>query len=138
MPELKTSRNDGDVIKFLNGIENPKRRQDGYAVLGLMKKVTGEAPKMWGTSVIGFGTTTMTYANGKTNEWMATGFSPRKQSLTLYIMDGFEGHDELMKRLGKHTTGKSCLYIKKIEDVNMGVLVELVDKSVNHMRKSNP
>jgi hypothetical protein len=138
MAELKTQLNDGDVLDFLKSVENPTRRGDSLVVLELMKAVTGETPKMWGTSIVGFGASTMTYANGKTNQWMATGFSPRKQSMTLYIMDGFEGYDELMARLGKHSTGRSCLYIKKIEDIDQDVLRELVSKSVEHMRKTNP
>ena len=130
MAELKTRRNDGDVNAFLDGVEDDRRREDSYAVLALMKEVTGEEPRMWGGSIVGFGEYISTYASGRTVDWMATGFSPRKQALTLYITPGFTRFDELMGKLGKHTTGKSCLYIKKLEDVDLDVLRELIGQSV--------
>jgi hypothetical protein len=92
---------------------------------------------MWGTSIVGFGSYHYKGASGREGDWMLTGFSPRKQNLTLYIMPGFEDYDSLMKNLGKHTTGKSCLYIKKLEDVDTKVLKELVTKSVKKMKQMN-
>ena len=134
MAELKTQKNDGDVMEFLSSVENEKRRDDSYEILNLMKDVTGEEPTMWGSSIIGFGSYHYKYASGREASWFLTGFSPRKQSLTLYIMEGFEKYDELMSKLGKHSTGKSCLYIKKLEDVDMKVVRELVDKSVAFLK----
>jgi hypothetical protein len=103
-----------------------------------MRKVTAEEAAMWGKSIIGFGEYTYRYASGREGEWMLVGFSPRKQNLTLYIMSGFDDYDELLSKLGKYKTGKSCLYINKLEDVDMGVLEELVSKSVEHMKRTNP
>ena len=137
MAELKTKRNDANVEDFINSVENEKRRADAFKVLNLMKRVTGEAPKMWGSSIVGFGSYSYTYASGRTGDWMQIGFSPRKQSLTLYIMDGFNNYDELLKQLGKHKTGKSCLYISKLEDVDMNILEELVRASVQHVKERN-
>ena len=121
-------------MEFLSSVENEKRRDDSYEILNLMKDVTGEEPTMWGSSIIGFGSYHYKYASGREASWFLTGFSPRKQSLTLYIMEGFEKYDELMSKLGKHSTGKSCLYIKKLEDVDMKVVRELVDKSVAFLK----
>ncbi len=133
MAELKTTKNDGDVEAFLNGVEDDERRTDAFTVLELMEDVTGSEPRMWGDSIVGFGEYTYRYASGRTGEWLATGFSPRKQALTLYIMPGFERYQELMVRLGKYKTGKSCLYIKRLGDVDLTALRELVDASVRHI-----
>ncbi|GAB4577913.1 MAG: hypothetical protein Fur0022_06450 [Anaerolineales bacterium] len=137
MTELKTQKNDASVEAFLNSIEDEKKRQDSYAILELMKEVTGSDPVMWGTSIIGFGQYHYKYASGRENDWMLTGFSPRKQNITLYIMAGFEQYEALLSKLGKHSTGKSCLYIKKLEHVNLDVLRELVKQSIDHMAKTN-
>lgn len=137
MAELKTQKNDGDVEAFLNSVAHEKRRTDSFKVLELMKEVTGEAPKMWGSSIIGFGRYHYKYASGREGDWFLTGFSPRKQSLTLYITAGFDEYDELMTKLGKYKTGKSCLYINKLEDVDQAVLKELVQKSAAHMAAAN-
>lgn len=134
MAELKTKVNDASVEDFLNSVTHEKRREDSFKVLELMQRVTGEPPKMWGDSIVGFGTYTYKYASGREGEWMVTGFSPRKQALTLYIMAGFERYDELMENLGKYKTGKSCLYVKKLEDVDIAVLEELVKASAEHMK----
>ena len=131
MAELKTKPTDESVVAFLNKVENDRRRQDSFKVLQLMKEITGEEPKMWGTSIVGFGSYTYKYASGREGEWMAIGFSPRKQALTLYIMDGFGEYDALLGELGKHKTGKSCLYINKLDDVDMDVLRDLIQKSVD-------
>jgi hypothetical protein len=138
MAEAKTKPNDQSVEGFINKVSDEKKRQDSFAILELMKQVTGKEPIMWGDSIVGFGTYKYKYASGREGEWMVTGFSPRKQNLTLYIMSGFDEYEELLENLGKHTTGKSCLYIKKLEEVDQDVLRELVSKSVAHMEASNP
>jgi hypothetical protein len=107
------------------------------AVLQLMAEVTGAEPKMWGDSIIGFGNYHYKYASGREGDWFLAGFAPRKQNLTLYIMAGFDGYEALMASLGKYKTGKSCLYIKKLEDVDTAVLKQLIKQSVEHMQKSN-
>lgn len=137
MAELKTKPNDQSVEGFLNRVPDEKKRKDSFDILELMKQVTGEEPIMWGDSIVGFGTYKYKYASGKEGKWPITGFSPRKQNLTLYIMSGFDEYDELLENLGKHSTGKSCLYIKKLEDVDQDVLRELVSKSVEHMAATN-
>ena len=134
MAEVKTKENDGDVLAFLNSVENKQRREDALAVLELMKDITGEEARMWGTSIVGFGHYTYKYASGREGDWMCCGFSPRKTSLTLYIMDGFDKHQELMNQLGKFKTGKSCLYIKKLDDVNLAVLNDLIAESYHYIK----
>lgn len=138
MAELKTKLNDASVEDFINQVDDEKKRNDSFEVLKLMKTLTGEEPKMWGGSIVGFGTYHYKYASGQEGDWMLTGFSPRKQALTLYLMSGFAGYDELLSKLGKFKTGKSCLYIKKLEDINQEVLSELIVKSVDYMKKNNP
>lgn len=137
MTELKTQKNDASVEEFLDSVDNEKKRQDSYAILELMKDVTGEEPAMWGTSIVGFGSYHYKYASGRENEWFLVGFSPRKQNLTLYIMSGFDEYESLLEDLGKHKTGKSCLYINKLEDVDLSTLRDLVEKSVAHMAETN-
>ena len=129
MAELKTRKNDADVDAFLDGIENEKRRDDCRAVVELMAEVTGKPPVMWGDSIIGFGSYHYRYATGREGDWMATGVSPRKQSLTVYIQTGFQRHAELMEKLGRYTTGKSCLYVKRLEDIDTDVLRDLIRDS---------
>jgi hypothetical protein len=135
MAELKTKKNKVSVEVFLNKIENEKRKKDSFAVLELLKKCTKSEPSMWGLSIVGFGNYHYKYASGREGDWFKVGFSPGKQNMTLYIMTGFSRHEEIMKRLGKHKIGKSCLYINKLEDVNLSVLEELVESSVNHLSK---
>jgi len=137
MAELKTKPNDGSVEAFLNNVSDPKKRQDSYAVLELMKQVTGEEPVMWGDSIVGFGSYHYSTKSGQEGDWFLTGFSPRAQSLTLYIMSGFDQYDELMSKLGKYKTGKACLYVKKIEDVDTDVLRELVRLSAEYIARYN-
>jgi hypothetical protein len=138
MAELKTKPTGQDVTEFLNSVPDERKRQDCFAVLELMREVTGEEPKMWGSSIVGFGSYHYKYASGREGDAALTGFSPRKQNLTLYITAGFEQYDDLMQKLGKHTTGKSCLYVKRLSDIDTGVLRELVQKSVDHMKRTNP
>ena len=137
MAELKTQENDASVDDYLNSVEDEKKRAASFKVKELMEEVTGEEARMWGDSIVGFGHYNYKYASGREGEWFLTGFSPRKQNLTLYVMDGFEGYDQLLGKLGKYSTGKSCLYIKKLEDVDQEVLRELVSKSVEHMKETN-
>lgn len=133
MAELKTQPNAASVEDFLNTVPDEEKRADAFAVLKLMKQVTKAKPKMWGSSIVGFGEYHYTYESGREGDWFLTGFSPRKQSLTLYIMSGFARYDSLMKKLGKYKTGKSCLYIKKLEDIDLVILKELITQSVNHV-----
>jgi hypothetical protein len=120
---------------FKSGIEDEKRRQDCFAVLKLMKKITKQKPKMWETGIVGFGDYHYKYKSGCEGDWFVTGFSPRKQNLTLYIMSGFAKYGELMSKLGKYKTGSSCLYIKRLEDINQDVLKELIEQSVKAVSK---
>lgn len=133
--ELKTKLNDASVEKFLDAVPDEKRRADSYAVLELMKKVTKHEPKMWGGAIIGFGSYRYKYASGQEGDWPPAAFSPRKANLTLYIMPGFDRYEELMKKLGKYKTGKCCLYINKLEDVDQKVLKELIKASYDLMCK---
>jgi len=133
MAELKTNKTQASVTQFLNGVANDTRRKDAKTVLKLMKEITGAKPRMWGPSIIGFGDYHYKYATGREGDWFLTGFSPRKEALTLYIMAGFTKYDPLMKTLGKYKTGKSCLYIKNLEDVDQKVLKQLIKESVKHV-----
>jgi hypothetical protein len=137
MAELKTQKTDDSVEAFLNSVEHDKRRADAFKVVELMKEVTGEEPKMWGSSIVGFGDHHYKYESGRQGDWFVTGFSPRKQNLTLYIMAGFDEYDELLGKLGKYKTGKACLYINKLEDVDLSTLRQLVKKSAEHMAQTN-
>ena len=137
MAELKTKPTDHSVEAFLNSVADDQKRQDSFTILNLMAEVTGDEPQMWGDSIVGFGRYHYKYASGREGDWFLTGFSPRKQSLTLYIMAGFDDYDNLMAQLGKYKTGKSCLYIKKLKDIDQAVLRELVKQSVEHMVTSN-
>ena len=135
MAELKTKPTNASVRDFLNGIEDEQERRDAKTVARIMKRVTGKPPKMWGPSIVGYDSYHYVYASGREGDFMVAGFSPRKQALTLYIMSGFSGHQALMKKLGKHSTGKSCLYIKRLDDVDLEVLEELITCSVAHVKK---
>ena len=137
MAELKTQPNQSSVVDYLNSVENEGKRADSFKILELMQEVTGEEAIMWGDSIVGFGTYRYKYASGRQAEWFLTGFAPRKQNLTLYIMSGFENYEQLLEQLGKYKTGKSCLYINKLEDVNLDVLRKLVKESVDHMIETN-
>lgn len=134
MAELKTKPTKSSVEKFLNKVEDKKKQEDSFKVLELMKKITKEEPKMWGPSIVGFGKYHYKYASGREGDFFLTGFSPRKQSLTIYIISGFKKFDGLMKKLGKFKTGSSCLYIKKLEDVDLKILKELISQSVKYMK----
>lgn len=135
MSDLKTKPTDASVAKFLHGVEHEKRKQDALVVNEMMERITGEKGRMWGASIVGFGSYHYKYASGREGDWMMTGFFPRKSALTLYIMPGYGEFDDVMARLGKHRTGKSCLYLNKLEDVDLAVLEELIVKSVHWMRE---
>src|SRR5690349_18012586 len=137
--ELKTKVNDASVTKFLNSVADEQKRNDCFEILKLMKQITKAEPKMWGSSIVGFGSYHYKGKSGREGEWMLTGFSPRKQNLTLYLMGGFNTMGDfdaaLLKKLGKCTTGAGCLYIKKLDDVDKQVLKELVQASVKRMKQ---
>ena len=134
MAELKTKQTDESVEKFLNSIPDAERRGDCFAIAKLMEEITGHKPRMWGASIVGFGSYHFKYATGREGDWMVIGFSPRKKDLTLYIMMGFEKHQELMKQLGKHSTGKSCLYIKRLSDIHLPTLKKLIKTSIKQLK----
>jgi hypothetical protein len=133
MAEMKTKQTNESVKDFLNKIADEERRADCLAVAKMMEDITGEKPKMWGPSIVGFGSYHYKYASGREGDWMVTGFSPRKKDLTLYIMMGFERHRDLMEKLGKHSTGKSCLYIKRLADVHVPTLKKLIKTSIKDL-----
>lgn len=133
MSELKTKPNKNSVSEFIHSIEDPVKKQDSKSLLKLMKEITGSKPVMWGSSIIGFGSYHYKYASGREGDWFVAGFSPRKQSLTLYIMGGIKD-PELFEKLGKHKTGKGCLYFKRLADVDEGVLKQIISNSVARVK----
>ena len=135
MAELKTKRTEASVDDFIAGIADEQRREDCRALLAMMKRVTKAPPKMWGASMVGFGSYHYRYASGRAGDWFLAGFSPRRQDLTVYVMAGFEDYPELMARLGKYKTGKSCLYLKRLSDVDAAVLEKLIAASVRDMKE---
>ncbi len=137
MADLKTKRTDASVDDFLNAIKDEQVREDCWTIVAIMNKATKAEPQMWGSSIVGFGDHRYKYASGREIDWMLTAFSPRKQNITLYIWPGFEGYDELMAQLGKHSCGKACVYIKRLSDVHLPTLKKLINASVKHKRKNN-
>ena len=135
MSENKTKPTNASVVQFLNSIENEARRIDSFTILEKMKAITGKPAVMWGDSIVGFGSYHYKYDSGREGDMLITGFSPRKQNLTLYIIDGFKRYQELLPKLGPHKTGKSCLYIKKLSDIDMDILTELITTSFTHFDK---
>ncbi len=135
MSENKTIPTNASVTEFLNTIENETRREDSFVILKKMKEITGKPAVMWGNSIVGFGSYHYKYDSGREGDILITGFSPRKQNLTLYILDGFDGYQELLSKLGPHKTGKSCLYIKKLSDIDMDILTKLISTSFTHFDK---
>jgi hypothetical protein len=138
MSEPKTKVNDASVADFLNAIPQAQVREDCWTIAQMMEAATDDKPKMWGANIVGFGRHRTVYANGKEADWMLIAFAPRKQNLVLYGLIGFEGHEELLARLGKHSCGKGCLYIKRLSDVDLPTLKELVQASVRHRMKTDP
>jgi hypothetical protein len=134
MAELKTRETKASVEKFINQLPE-QRREDCFQIARMMEEITGDKPKMWGAKIVGFGSYHYKYASGHEGEWPITGFSPRTTDLTLYIMPGFTEYGDLMKQLGKHRTGKSCLYIKRLSDIHLPTLKKLIRASVKHMKK---
>lgn len=135
MAELKTKRTKASVNTFLSTIKDEQVRVDCLKIAALMQKATGAEPAMWGPGIIGFGSYHYKYASGREGDWMLTGLSPRKANLTVYIMAGFAEYEELLAKLGKHSRGKSCLYIKRLSDVHVPTLRLLIQKSVNHLKR---
>ena len=132
MAELKTRPTDGDVGTFLDSVADERRRADAKVVCRLLQEVSGQEPVLWGTSIVGFGSVHLRYASGRELDWPVVAFSPRKAATTVYLMEGFEERADLLARLGPHSTGKSCLYLKRLSDVDLDVLRELVAESVRH------
>ncbi len=137
MAELKTQQNDQSVDAFLDNVEDEQKRHDCFTLKEIFQQVTGEPPRMWGDSIVGFGRYHYQYESGRKGEFLLAGFSPRKQNLSLYIMSGFDEYEDLMSKIGKHKTGKACLYIKKLADIDVDVLKELIKLSVEHMKATN-
>jgi len=137
MAELKTKRNDASVDDFLDAIKDEQVRKDCRAIADIMQKATKAKPQMWGSGIVGFGSRRYKYASGREIDWMLIAFSPRKQNITLYISSGFEGYDELVAKLGKHSCGKGCLYIKRLSDVHLPTLKKLIKGSVEHALKAS-
>jgi hypothetical protein len=136
MAEIKTKKNDGDVMAFLQSVSDEEKRRDGISILAMMKKITKATPKMWGSSIVGFGSYHYKSERSKQEgDWFMTGFSPRKQNLTVYIIPGFGKYVELMQKLGKHKSSVSCLYINKLADVDIKALKELITLSYNYMKE---
>jgi hypothetical protein len=133
MSEPKTQPTAQTAKAFLAALVHEQRRADCFVLIELMQKATGCKPVMWGTSIIGFGKYKYRYESGREGEWPVIAFSPRKNDLTLYIIPGFENYDELMQKLGKHKTGKSCLYLKRLADIDQKILKELIDASIKAM-----
>lgn len=133
--ENKTTENNASVDAFLNSVKDEKKRADSFAIKNMMERITGKPAKMWGTAIVGFDVYHYKYDSGREGDFMKVGFSPRAQNLTLYIMPGFERYDSLMKKLGKYKTGKSCLYVKRLEDIDLEVLEQLIRESYDYMTK---
>ena len=135
MSQNKTQPTEQSVKTFIDSLDDQQKIADSYSLLDLMKEVTGCEPKMWGPSIIGFDQYHYKYESGREGNFLKVGFSPRKRELSIYLMCGFEKHTEMMKKLGKHRTGKSCLYVKKLEDIDLDVLKDLVQESIKYVDK---
>jgi Domain of unknown function (DU1801) len=132
MAENKTQKTTASVTEFIKGIDDPRKRDDSKTLVHVLEKVTGEKPKMWGTSIVGFGDLHYKSPSGREGDWFKVGFSPRKQNLTVYLaLLDLARQDALLSRLGKHTIGKSCIYFKRLEDVDQQVLEELIQKALD-------
>ncbi|MDT8861029.1 DUF1801 domain-containing protein [Alkalihalobacillus sp. MEB130] len=138
MYELKTKETDNSVIEFIEKVENAKKKQDAYQLLDIFAETTGYEAKMWGPSIIGFGSYHYKYASGHEGDAPLVGFSPRKTKISLYFATGDEERDSLLNKFGKHTTGKACVYINKVADIDTNVLVELIKQSVTFLQKTYP
>jgi hypothetical protein len=138
MAELKTTPNDGDVDAFLDGIEDESKQADSRELVELMTQVTGAPPKLWGPSIVGFGSYHYKYASGHEGDWFLVGFAPRKRELTLYVMAELDRHADLLAKLGKHRHGKSCLHVKGLDAIHRPTLRKLVKQTVAQIRKAYP
>lgn len=143
MPENKMQPTDQDVDAFIAAVENDRRRADSHTLIEMMSRITGEKPRMWGPTIVGFGEIRYTYDTGRTGTMGVTGFSPRKDALSIYLVGQYEGEElerknALLARLGKHKMGKACLYVKKLSDIDMAVLEQLVGESVENIKRVYP
>lgn len=132
--QLKTSQNEASIEAFLASIENNQRREDAKELLALFDRITGMKAKMWGSSIIGYGRYEYRYESGREGEYFMVGFSPRKANSTVYIMPGYQDLSDMLNRLGKHKTGKSCLYINKLSDIDLKVLEEIIRFGLEYMK----
>ncbi len=137
MAELKTKKNDNDVNLFISKVADGAKREDCKAIIELMRKITKTEPKMWGSSIVGFGNYHYKYKSGREGDWFLTGFSPRKGNISIYILSGFNKSEDNLKKLGKFKTGKGCLYIKSLADIDIKILKELVMNSVKELKEKN-
>lgn len=138
MYELKTKENDASVIEFIESVESPKKKEDAYRLLDIFTEASGYPAKMWGTSIIGFGSYHYKYASGHEGDAPLVGFSPRKAKISLYFATGDTKREELLEKFGKHTTGKACVYINKIADIDIDVLKELITQSITFLQDMYP
>lgn len=138
MAENKNVANAGDVQAFLAGVESEKRREDAYLLLDLMSEIAGMTPTMWGENMIGFGRYHYKYASGREGDYFLTGFSPRKSSMSIYIIPGFKSYGKLLEKLGKHKHSVSCLYVTRLENIDLDALCEMVRQSIVDMKEMYP
>ncbi len=138
MAKMKTTPTPASVDAYIDAVEDAQKRADCRAVAAMMAEVTGAPARMWGPSIVGFGSYHYRYASGREGDFMETGFAARKRAITLYIMAGFSEYGDLLAKLGKHDTGKSCLYVKRMADVDQAVLREMVERSVAWIRARHP
>lgn len=138
MSTNKTQPTDVSVVKFLTGVTPEQKRQDAFTLLEMMERLSGYQAQMWGPSIVGFGQYHYRYDSGREGDFMRIGFSPRKANISLYIIAGFEQHRELLDQLGKHKTGKSCLYVNKLSDIKLGILEQLITEELAFMAKKYP
>ncbi|WP_370222438.1 DUF1801 domain-containing protein [Cytobacillus sp.] len=138
MYEVKTKENDNSVIEFIEKVESPKKREDAYKLLDIFTETAGYQAKLWGPSIIGFGSYHYKYATGHEGDAPLVGFSPRKAKISLYFAPGDKKRAEMLERFGKHTTGKACVYINKISDIDVEVLKELIIQSIDFLRETYP
>ena len=137
MAEIKTKQTDASVLDFINSVDDAQKREDSLKLLAIFEELIGGKPKMWGPAIVGFGTYHYKYESGREGDWFLAGFSPRKQNISIYVMCGLTKSQQLLDKLGKHNTGKSCLYIKRLADVDESVLCELILNSVKKLETGN-
>lgn len=137
MTENKTRPNNNSVIAFLNSVEGEEKRKDSHALLQLFKSLTLEPAVMWGESIVGFGSYHYKYDSGREGDMCITGFSPRKSNFSIYIMSGFSNYQDLLEQLGPHKTGKACLYVKRLSDIDMDALSEIIRSSYLHYKNKH-